>query len=155
MRQVVKSSPKDFTYLKFQPGDGTLYTAIYGIPNQYDSDNLYLAIGSGDGITGGYFFRASSAKEMLADLQKAIEKKTNLNVWARAYPWTQYIRTHLRNTHEWTAIVACLLVVVLFFGSERPVPTDEDLRLIEYVYRNMPDRVMALVRKWDATLEPA
>ena len=143
MKTVVEHIDR-FRYVKFQPGDGTLYTAMYG---QADGENLYIALGSGDGILGGYFFRIESAREMLVELKKWIDTgKTSLE-FVQQYHWISYIRSHMRsdNPHEWTVIVMCLFAAIVAYADPS---NGEAYGLIPAVYCNQDSLVLEWLEEW-------
>ena len=51
-------------YYVIEPGDGTRYTAFYVADPDSDPDNMYIAVGPGQSITGGYLIRRSSVRRL-------------------------------------------------------------------------------------------
>lgn len=132
-----------FTYMKLQPGDGTLYTVIFGI---VDDDNLYLAIGPGDYIAGGYFFRASSSYMMLEELhQWIINDKGTLFEFLDNYHWINYMEGKFFDGHSWTPKIACLVAAVI---QHADASNSESYELINAIDHNDSERVLGWLKEW-------
>ena len=147
MRAVVNHLD-NFHYMKFQPGDGTIYTVLWG---DTDNDNIYIALGSGDYIQGGYYFRRSSAIELAEEMAKWITNEVaSLPAFTQDYHLFDYQATKfysLANNREaeWTLAVIVLFSVVIALGR----PTNEqDLNFIGQVYRDDGQAVLDTFERW-------
>lgn len=131
MRPIVKFQD-GFSYVKFQPGDGTIYTALYG---WLGNDNWYIAIGSGDYIRGGYFFRESSAHRLLVDLVKWIDEGKLPLQFVQEYHLFAYHTTKINmfvdKDFDWTVAVAVLFSVII---SHTSVSRTNAFDLIKAIY---------------------
>ena len=149
MRTVVNYAD-NFSYAKFQPGDGTIYTVLFG---DTDEDNMYIALGSGDYIQGGYYFRRSSARELAQNMIRTILHGTETDTLPKftqeyhlfSYQATKFYALAGDRKPSWTLAVIVLFSVVLALGD--PL-MDADLKFIGHVYRDDRDAVMALFHKW-------
>jgi hypothetical protein len=152
MRKIV-THQDNFHYMKFQPGDGTVYTVLWG--NMFpDEDNLYIALGSADYIRGGYFFRQSSARELAREMVKWIENETaSLPAFVQDYHLFSYHHTKFDvfdrdRKPDWTLAVIVLFSVILTLGD----PTmDEDLEFISHVYRDNSQEALDTLYRWNIT----
>ena len=152
MRAVVKYQD-NFHYMKFQPGDGTIYTVLWG---DTDNDNMYIALGSGDYIQGGYYFRRSSAVELAQEMANWIVNEiASLPQFTQDYHLFDYQATKFyalagRRKAEWTLAVIVLFSVVIALGR----PTNEqDLNFIGHVYRNDGQAVLDTFERWGLFVE--
>ena len=133
-----------FHYMKFQPGDGTLYTVLFGNMARVP-DNMYIAIGSGDHIKGGYFFRRSSVEELAYDMIEWMDKDGRpLTQFVSEYPYFDYqhgkINIHNQGSGgNWTSVVAVLFALVYALGD---ITNDTHLNFIGDVYLNRQENVL-------------
>ena len=141
----------DFHYLKFQPGDGTMYTAVYGDLTDPEEryGNIYVAVGSADYIRGGYMLRHTSLYEMLLELRKWIDADKLPIGFVKKYHLFAYFDTKMsygqtRNA-TWTDKMAVLLAAVITWGTGR---VREDLKFIGHVYYNHNSEILALLDEW-------
>jgi hypothetical protein len=104
---------EEFTYAKIQPGDGTIYTIMYG-PLRH-KESLYIAIGAGETVEHGYSFRLDSGWHMLNDLRKWIENDTGSTIeFVESYHLFAYHDSHWRSDHNyWTMVVLVLLSAIM------------------------------------------
>ena len=143
MRAIVRHQD-NFHYMKFQPGDGTLYTVLFG-NMAGDSDNMYIAMGSADYIKGGYFFRKSSVEELAHDMIKWIDKDGRpLTQFVSEYHYFDYqhgkINIHNQGSGgSWTSVVAVLFALVYALGD---ITDDRHLNFIGDVYLNKQENVL-------------
>ena len=148
--KAIVTHQDNFHYMKFQPGDGTLYTVLFGNMVR-DPDNMYIAIGSADYIRGGYFFRKSSVRELAYEMLKWIKNDSgSLFTFVSEYHYFDYQHTKINVFHEkdgniWTTAVAVLFAVVYALGD---VSNDADLAFIGHVYNNHALDVLALFAEW-------
>ncbi len=151
MRAVVNYLD-NFNYMKFQPGGGTIYTVLWG---DTDDDNMYIALGSGDYIQGGYYFRRSSAIELAQEMAKwIVNEVAPLPAFTQDYHLFGYHATKfyaLSNREpEWTLAVIVLFSVVIALGR----PTNEqDLNFISQVYRDDRQAVLDTFERWGLFVE--
>ena len=132
-------------YFVLQPGDGTRYTVM--TMDSHGDDGIYIAIGAGDVICGGYFLPKKEAIALLDDLYRH-EGDEHLTAFAIGHHVTDYWRSHITtDLTRWTAAVAVLVASVLTYRS-LDVAIKEDLfRVIAAVYRNKPDEVKVALRE--------
>ena len=155
MRAIVNYE-SNFNYMKFQPGDGTIYTVLWGNQVGADDDNMYIALGSGDFIQGGYYFRRSSAIELAKEMSKWIlNEVAPLPAFTQNYHLFDYQATKFyalagRREPEWTLAVIVLFSVVLALGD---VSNGEHLSFISYVYHDEQQEVLDLFDEWGLIAE--
>lgn len=144
--QAVVEYLTGFNYMKFQPGDGTIYTVLYGTMVD-DPDNMYIAIGPGDSIQGGYFFRKSSV-EKLADrmVNWIYDDGRPLAQFMTEEYYVDYQHTKLAiyGGNRWTTAVAVLFAMVYAMGN---VAYDKHLNVIGHVYRNNREEVLKFFKE--------
>jgi len=143
-------------YFVIEPGDGTRYSAFYVPEPDNDPDNVYIAIGPGSHIIGGYFMRRSSLKQLalrIYDMAKNKERSFSSALMVDYY--IGYLASHLkvsgRNVNpDWDVIAAALFGIALTLS-----PTTEDtetaLKFIGDVYRNRHVEIIATLVEWGIT----
>ena len=140
MRSIVVEQD-NFHYMKLQPRDGTLYTVIYGYMKN-SPDNMYIAIGPGDMVRGGYFFRLSSGRQLALDMHEYIQNGgKNLHSFMLEHHLYGYHATKLMDAGKWTRCVAILLSLVL-------PNNDFDFPFIGDVHNNDIQAVEATIGDW-------
>lgn len=145
MEPIVSARIDEFTYMKVQPGDGTIYTMIFGDGVGGDHDNLYIAMGPGEKVVHGYFFRKSAAREMLRELVKWIRDGKSPWEFAREYHLFGYHASHSPRGDNWETTVMVLMSVVLtevdVYDLATSPPYSQVFCLIEGVYNDDPQLI--------------
>ncbi len=155
MKTIVRHQT-NFNYMKFQPGDGTIYTVLFGRMVD-DTDNMYIALGSGDHIRGGYFFRISSVAELAREMIKwIVSDRGPLTQFVREYHYFEYQHSKLNiftreEGNTWTTAVAVLFALVFALGD---VSNSEHLSLISYVYYNNSAEVLEFFYEVGLSVNP-
>ena len=152
MEPIIKLE-EGFQYMKFQPGDGTMYTAIFG---NIDNDNMYIALGPGDMIQGGYFFRRSSARSMLVALREWVEGGGMPREFVQDYHLFHYHATKVNNKFNWTVAVFVFLSALLTVTSVHAggmayiseTAGEGVFDLIKFVDRNNGEEVLSWLDTW-------
>ena len=141
MQTITKS--REGVYIKFQPGDGTIYTAFHVYEPDSDPDNMYVAIGSGDEIEGGYFMRRSSLRELAKRLMESNENESLIK-FLQGDHFVRYWLSHFKG-RDWTGTVAILFGMVLTVSTE---DLGESLKIIGDIYRNNHEDVYGDLLHW-------
>ena len=142
MRTIVNSGTAH--YLKFQPGDGTIYTVMYSrYPDSSDKDNLYVAIGAGNEIAGGYLMRRSSLRK-LAQRIMATDDGEYLPKFLKEDHYIQYWLSHF-DGFTWTGVVAVLFGMVLEVSTEA---LELSLEIIGDIHHNNHNDVFRDLLYW-------
>ena len=136
-----------FRYIKFQPGDGTIYTAMYG---QVKGDNFYIALGAGDNTRGGYFYRKSSAEHMIIDLVKWIEDGKSPMGFTHDYHLFHHAASKTNvfmesRAIDWTVIATVLFAAIVTLADPS---NGESYGLIPAVYHNDSGAIIKWAEEW-------
>ena len=146
MKTIVKDIG-NFSYKKFQPGDGTLYTVLHG---RIDEEIMYIALGSGDYTGGGYFYRVSSARQMVIDMVKYINDGGSPTQFQKEYHLCAYVASKINFMSEhpkvdWTVIVTVLFAAIYALSD---ASNGDAYSLIPAVYYGSGDMVLQWVYDW-------
>ena len=147
-RTIVKD--RIATYMIFEPGDGTRYTAfIVEYPDDYGGDSLYVAIGAGDKVKGGYFLRRSNLESLGKDIMTMNEDEQSIQELLLEHHYTNYWQGHLK-LNRWTTVVGILLGMVFVLCTES---FDTGIDFIGRVYHNDYDTVYGDLLHWSRERE--
>jgi len=130
-------------YLRIQPGDGTIYTAMVCSYPDNDPDNMYLAIGAGDNIDGGYFMRRSSLIKLARRLL-AIDNDQEMTSFLKNDHYINYWLSHYKG-YDWTGIVGVLAGMVMALSSNN---LNTSLKIIGGIYHSEHDLVRGNLVYW-------
>jgi hypothetical protein len=96
-----------------QPGDATRYTCVVSDVGKA----VYVAIGAGDSIVGGYELQDFQARHILERLGDEVGKDNPDFIDAlRDVGHIHYWKSHTEVKNEWTAMVACLVASIMTAG---------------------------------------
>jgi hypothetical protein len=145
----------------YEPGDGTRYRVMYSI----GPSSVYVAIGAGDRIEGGYMLQRDTlgyhtrhianavngnhvkdeVKRYFRDVVGYWREFGHANIYDRECPICSMVqpRTDTKVNAEWTSKVACLIALVAHASD-----VTAHYALPGLVYREKWDEVLELVKEW-------
>ena len=153
MRHLIRESLA--VYYQIQPGDGTRYTAFYVSRPDNDPDNIYVAVGSGQYIQGGYLMRRSSLRNLAERLYKPARDQERLDQWLKEDHYINYWNPHFKVYAEYSEVNWTTMMAVLFGLAMTMSPDEEDIELtlkfIGDVYHDRYTEVAVTLLEWLAT----
>jgi hypothetical protein len=110
----------------YEPGDATRYRVFYSM----DAGSIYIAIGAGDIVDGGYPLQVDQLAYEFAMIKG--EKTTPASLLDSHL--IGYWRGHMRgDVDKWTATVAIILAAVILFGD---MEDEQHMRLPGLLYHH-------------------
>lgn len=141
---VTKEAKADFGII--EPGDGTRYTAVTARIEQGSEKYIYIALGAGDTIRGGYYLPINQLTFLFDALLEHQDRMLSFLLHDSHIVGYFQSKTGL---HDWTAIVGVL--TALTFTLSKSIR--DDLAIIGHIYHNRFNEALNIMEHWAKGIE--